>query len=189
MKRGASFLLLLVAAACVGEAGRPGSEEAERKGETPMTIHLRSTAFTEGEEIPRRHTCDGADLSPPLSWEGVPEEAASLALIVDDPDAPVGTWVHWVLYGLDPATDALPEALPSDETVLGGGRQGRNDFRRIGYGGPCPPPNGAHRYFFKIYALVEPVDLEAGATKPELVAAMEGKVLAEGRLMGTYRRR
>lgn len=154
-----------------------------------MSIRLSSSGFTPGGEIPRRYTCDGDDLSPPLSWEGVPAAAASLALIADDPDAPAGTWVHWVLYGLDPATAGLPEGVPPDETVLGGARQGRNDFRRIGYGGPCPPPNGAHRYFFKLYALRERLELEAGATKAELVAAMEGKVLAEGQLTGTYRRR
>lgn len=154
-----------------------------------MSIRLSSSGFTPGGEIPRRYTCDGDDLSPPLSWEGVPADAASLALITDDPDAPAGTWVHWVLYGLDPAAAGLPEGVPPDETVLGGARQGRNDFRRIGYGGPCPPPNGAHRYFFKLYALRERLELEAGATKAELVAAMEGKVLAEGQLTGTYRRR
>lgn len=154
-----------------------------------MSIRLSSSGFTPGGEIPRRYTCDGDDLSPPLSWEGVPADAASLALIADDPDAPAGTWVHWVLYGLDPAAAGLPEGVPPDETVLGGARQGRNDFRRIGYGGPCPPPNGAHRYFFKLYALRERLELEAGATKAELVAAMEGKVLAEGQLTGTYRRR
>jgi Raf kinase inhibitor-like YbhB/YbcL family protein len=154
-----------------------------------MSIQLRSSGVTHGGEIQRRYTCDGEDLSPPLSWEGVPEGTASLALIADDPDAPVGTWVHWVLYGLDPAARELPEGVPTNDTVLGGARQGRNDFRRIGYGGPCPPPNGAHRYFFTIYALSEAVDLESGATKAELLAAMEGKVLAQGQLMGTYRRR
>ncbi len=153
-----------------------------------MAIRLYSDAFGDGEEIPRRFTCDGEDLSPPLRWEGVPSDAASLALVVDDPDAPGRTWVHWVIFGLEPATSGLPEAVPVDPVVLGGARQGRNDFRRLGYGGPCPPPNGPHRYVFTLYALRERTELEAGATKAELLAAMEGKVLAQGRLMGTYRR-
>ncbi|MEJ2372153.1 MAG: YbhB/YbcL family Raf kinase inhibitor-like protein, partial [Gemmatimonadales bacterium] len=164
------------------------TRESEMEGEAMMSIRLTSDGFTHGGEVPRRYTCDGEDLSPPLSWEGVPEGAVSLALIADDPDAPAGTWVHWVLYGLDAATRALPEAVPTDENVLDGAKQGHNDFRRIGYGGPCPPPNGAHRYFFTIYALSDKMHLDAGATKAELLRAMEGKVLAQGQLMGTYRR-
>ena len=154
-----------------------------------MTIRLWSPAFEQGGQIPRRHTCDGEDLSPPLRWDGVPEGAASLALVVDDPDAPRGTWVHWVLYDLEPTLDGLAEGVPGDEVLPGGARQGRNDFRRVGYGGPCPPPDGAHRYVFTLHALARRLGLAAGATKGALLAAMEGGVLGSGRLIGTYRRR
>lgn len=152
-------------------------------------MELTSPAFEEGGTIPARHTCDGEDLSPPLRWSGVPEGARSLALIVDDPDAPAGTWVHWVLYGVGPDRDELPEGVPAAETGPDGARQGRNDFQRLGYGGPCPPPNGAHRYRFKLYALDADPELEPGATKKKLLDAIEGRVLAEARLTGEYRRR
>lgn len=151
-------------------------------------MRITSPAFDEGEPIPTRHTCEGENVSPVLKWTDVPPETESLALIVDDPDAPAGTWVHWVLYGLPPDRKGLSEHVPAAEEGPDGSRQGRNDFRRIGYGGPCPPPNGAHRYFFKLYALDDDPDLEAGATKDELLAAMDGHVLAEARLIGTYRR-
>lgn len=153
-----------------------------------MTFRLSSPAFAPRSAIPGRHACDGQDRSPPLSWEGVPEGAGSLALIADDPDAPAGTWVHWVLYAIDPGRDGLPEGVPAEETVLGAARQGINDFDRIGYGGPCPPPNGPHRYFFKLYALDSMPDLGPGATKEELERAMDGRVLARTELIGTYRR-
>ena len=137
--------------------------------------------------IPRRHTCDGVDVSPPLAWSGVPENAVALALICDDPDAPVGTFVHWVLYGLPPGVTQLPENVPSDEVLASGAKQGMTDFRRIGYGGPCPP-SGTHRYYFKLYALDRKVDLSPGATKKQLLNAMEGHILAEAQLMGRYKR-
>lgn len=153
-----------------------------------MSLELSSPAFSEGEAIPRKYTCDGADVSPPLRWQGTPEEARGLALICDDPDAPAGTWVHWVAYGIPASVSALPAAVLTDEVTGDGWAQGRNDFRRIGYGGPCPPAGGPHRYFFKLYALDTELGLEPGATKEELVRAMDGHVLAEARLMGTYRR-
>lgn len=152
-------------------------------------MQITSSAFDDGEPIPVPHTCDGEDRSPPLEWSGVPEEAETLALIVDDPDAPAGTWVHWVIYGLPSDRDGLPEGVPPAETGPDGARQGRNDFQRLGYGGPCPPSNGAHRYVFKLYALDADPEIEPGATKDRLLEAMEGHVLAEARLMGTYRRR
>jgi len=151
-------------------------------------MQLTSSAFADGGTIPRRHTCDGDDVSPPLAWSGVPDDAISLALIADDPDAPRGTWVHWVLYNLPAAVTSLPEALPADERLPNGALQGRNDFRRTGYGGPCPP-SGTHRYFFKLYALDTMLDLAPGATKQELLQAMDGHVLAEAQLMGRYARR
>lgn len=151
-------------------------------------MELTSPAFEEGGAIPVRHTCDGEDLSPALAWRGVPEGTASLALVVDDPDAPAGTWVHWVVYGIPAGAEGLPEGVAPAETGPAGSRQGRNDFQRLGYGGPCPPPNGAHRYRFRLYALDADIDLSPGATKAQLLAAIEGRVLAEARLTGTYRR-
>lgn len=160
----------------------------KRKGVT-MTLPLTSTAFTEGGPIPAQYTCDGTDISPPLKWSNVPPGTRSLALICDDPDAPAGTWVHWVLYGLPPTVTELSEGVPTTEATVNGAKQGLNDFRRIGYGGPCPPPGGPHRYFFKLYALDTALNLKARATKPELRRVMEGHILAEGQLMGTYKRK
>ena len=145
-------------------------------------MSITSAAFENGAYIPRRYTCDGPDVSPPLSIAGAPEEAKSLALIVDDPDAPVGTWVHWLLWNVDPKlTDLAEGALPP------GAVQGRNDFRTNVYGGPCPP-SGTHRYFFKIYALDTLLNLGAQSTKADLERAMRGHVLATGQLIGLYRR-
>ncbi len=152
-----------------------------------MDIKVTSPAFEEGGMIPRQYTCDGEDISPPLAWRGVPENAQTLALIFDDPDAPMGTWVHWVLFNLPASENGLPEGVPPTKELKNGARQGRNDFQRIGYGGPCPP-GGTHRYFFKLYALDKVLDLAPGATKAELLRAMEGHLLAQGQLMGRYRR-
>lgn len=152
-------------------------------------MELTSSAFEEGKTIPTEHTCDGQDLSPALQWSGAPEETGAFALVVDDPDAPAGTWVHWVLYGVPADRSELPEGIPAAETALDGARQGRNDFQRLGYGGPCPPPNGAHRYRFTLYALAADTGLEPGATKERLLEAIEGHVLARARLTGSYRRR
>ena len=152
-----------------------------------MAIDVTSVAFEEGGAIPSRYTCDGLDVSPPLSWGSVPDGTQSLALIADDPDAPSGTFVHWVLYNLPADTHRLPEDVPNGERLASGAAQGVNGAGRIGYMGPCPP-SGTHRYFFKVYALDTGLDLGGGATKEDLVSAMEGHVLAEGRLMGTYRR-
>jgi len=154
-----------------------------------QTMKLTSSAFNEGQPIPAKYTCDGTNVSPPLKWSGAPPAAKSLALICDDPDAPVGTWVHWVLYDLQPAISELGEGVPPLNPLPNGAHQGVNDFRKIGYGGPCPPPGKPHRYFFKIYALDQPLQLKPGATKKELLAAMEGHVLAEGQLIGTYQRK
>jgi Raf kinase inhibitor-like YbhB/YbcL family protein len=154
-----------------------------------MTFTLITAAFRDGTGIPVKYTCDGVDVSPPLSWSGAPAGTRSFALIADDPDAPAGTWVHWVLYNLPADVSELPENIAKVESLdLGGARQGRNDFRRPGYGGPCPPPGPAHRYFFKLYALDAPLPLKAGAQKKDVEAAMEGHVLATAQLMGTYAR-
>lgn len=151
-------------------------------------MQLTSTVFTQGATIPSKYTADGADVSPPLSWTGVPAEAKSLALIADDPDAPVGTWVHWVLYDVPPALTGLAEDVPKTQTIPAGGKQGLNDFRRVGYGGPDPPRGKTHRYFFKLYALDQALDLKAGASKRDVERAMAKHVLAEAQLMGTYKR-
>lgn len=152
-----------------------------------MQIAITSNAFDEGGLIPSKYTCDGVDVSPPLRWDGIPEGAASIALICDDPDAPMGTWVHWVLFNLPARAKELAENIPRDETLTDGTRQGINDFGKIGYGGPCPP-SGTHRYFFKIYALDTQLDLATGADKSQLLEAMEGHILAQGQLMGKYKR-
>ena len=152
-----------------------------------MALVITSSAFSEGQSIPTRYTCDGPDVSPDLAWSGVPEEAASLALICDDPDAPMGTWVHWVLFNLPPDISELHAKIPSEKTLKNNARHGINDFGKFGYGGPCPP-GGTHRYFFKLYALDTVINLESGITKAQLLEAMEGHILDEGQLMGKYKR-
>ncbi len=154
----------------------------------PMTV--TSAAFGHGGEIPRAHTCDGADTSPELAWTGVPEGTKSLVLIVDDPDAPDPeapkmTYVHWVLYDLPPDATGLPSASRDSIALPEGTREGRNDWKRTGYGGPCPPV-GRHRYFFKLYALDAMLGDLGAAGKPEVVAAMQDHILAQAVLMGTY---
>jgi Raf kinase inhibitor-like YbhB/YbcL family protein len=159
--------------------------DAQMKGGKVMEI--KSPVFEQGEIIPKMYTCDGADVSPPLEWSSAPEGTKSFALICDDPDAPVGTWVHWVVYDLPGSTTKLPENIPPERTLADGGKQGITDFRRIGYGGPCPP-SGTHRYFFKLYALDTTVDLDPGATKDQLLKAIQEHILSEAQLMGKYRR-
>ena len=154
-----------------------------------MPFILTTTAFKDGAPIPGKYTCDGVDVSPPLAWSGAPAGTRSFALIADDPDAPGGTWVHWVLYNLPAEVSELPENIAKVESLdLGGARQGRTDFRRPGYGGPCPPPGPAHRYFFTLYALDARLELKAGAQKKDVEAAMQGHVLGSAQLMGTYAR-
>lgn len=157
---------------------------------TPKTnMQLTSTVFKEGQPIPAKYTCDGKDVSPSLQWTNAPANTRSLALIADDPDAPGGTWVHWVLYDLPSTTTELAENTPKSQHLPGGAKQGLNDFRRLGYGGPCPPPGKPHRYFFKLYALDTLLDLKPGATKAEVERALENHVLARAQLMGTYQRK
>lgn len=153
-----------------------------------MTIQLTSKSFQAGATIPKPFTGDGADLSPPLQWSKPPAGTESIALICDDPDAPRGTWVHWVLFNLPSATHELEEGISTDATLSNGAKQGTNDFGNLGYGGPAPPKGKPHRYFFKLYALSKKLDLASGATKSELEAAMKGHVLAEAKLMGIYQR-
>ncbi|RMH00973.1 MAG: YbhB/YbcL family Raf kinase inhibitor-like protein [Chloroflexi bacterium] len=164
-----------------------GDEAVVETAVSGQTITITSPAFTQGSPIPALYTCDDQNISPELTWSGVPEEATSLVLIMDDPDAPVGTFVHWVVYNLPPDIDGLAAGVPADEQLANGGIQGVNGRRQTGYTGPCPP-TGEHRYFFKIYALDTLLTLAPGANKAEVVAAMEGHILASGELMGTYSR-
>lgn len=151
----------------------------------PGGFSITSAAFRNGQPIPREYTCDGKDSAPPLAFSNVPKDAKSLALICDDPDAPAGTWVHWVVYSLPPVTSGIDSGAP----MAGGTRQGTNDFKRVGYGGPCPPPGKPHRYFFRLYALDQEITLPPGATRKQLDDAMKGHILARAELMGTYQRR
>jgi hypothetical protein len=176
------FACLLIASACA-QASPTATDGSEI-----MDISVRSTAFLEGETIPQKYTCDGEDISPPLAWQDVPEGAKSLALIADDPDAPVGTWVHWVLYDLPASEKGLPEGVPVNQMIAGSGAQGSNSSRKNGYSGPCPPGGAPHRYYFKLYVLDVELGLAPGATKADLEKAMQGHILAQGQLMGRYGR-
>jgi len=157
------------------------------KGDS-MNLKIYSSAFEDGGMIPSKYTCDGADISPPLAWSGLPEGTKSIAIINDDPDAPMGTWVHWVIYNIPPTAQGLGEDIKRVEKLPDGTLQGKNSWGRIGYGGPCPP-GGTHRYFFKIYALDKMLNLKAGATKEELLTAMKGHILAQAQFYGKYSRK
>lgn len=152
-------------------------------------MKLTSSAFGEGAMIPMKYSCDGQDISPPLAWTDVPAGTKALALITDDPDAPAGTWVHWVAFNLPPDTGGLPEGVPREKTLKTGGVQGTNSGRRVGYSGPCPP-GGTHRYFFKLYALdaLLPPGLTSTATAKDVHAAMKDHILGQTQLMGRYKR-
>ncbi len=155
-----------------------------------MDLLITSDAFLEGEAIPTKYTCDGDDLSPDLRWSDIPPNTKSLALICEDPDAPSGTFTHWVLFDLPPTVTELPEGVSTAERLANGAVQGQNDFKRIGYGGPCPPTNDSeHRYYFRIYALDTDLQLQAGSRREDVASAMAGHVLAMGHLMGTYKRK
>lgn len=151
-------------------------------------MQLKANAFEPGSEIPAQFTCDGSDVSPALGWTAPPEGTQSFALIMDDPDAPRRTFVHWVLYDLPASARDLPEDVAPQRTLPSGACQGRNDFGRVGYGGPCPPPGPPHRYHFRLFALDTRLDLKAGATRAELDRAARGHVIAEAELMGRYGR-
>ena len=178
--------LLAAAAGCSDPKDPPGppAPTAEAEEVTMTTLEVKSEAFEHEARIPARHTCDGEDVSPALSWSGAPEGTVSYALVMDDPDAPVGTWVHWVAWNI--AEPGLPEAVPAE--AADGLRQGQNSWERVGYGGPCPP-SGTHRYFFRVYALDQELELDPATTgKAELLQAMEGHLLAKGELLGMYSR-
>lgn len=151
-------------------------------------FELKSAAFTEGGMIPPLYTCQGKDISPPLTWSGVPAGTKSLALICDDPDAPIGTWVHWVYYNIPPTLTSLPEAMPKTEKPATGGIHGESSFGDFGYGGPCPPW-GTHRYYFRLYALDTLLNLKPKAEKKDVMKAMEGHILGTAELMGRYKKK
>jgi len=153
-----------------------------------ITMTITSTAFSEGGMIPSKFTCDGADLSPALSWNNVPDGTKSFVLISDDPDAPMGTWVHWVLYDIPGTERNLPEGVPKTAVLKNGAKHGESSFHSLGYGGPCPP-GGTHRYYFKLYALDIALNQKPGLTKKQALPLMQGHILAEASLMGKYARR
>ncbi|MBI2890359.1 MAG: YbhB/YbcL family Raf kinase inhibitor-like protein [Nitrospirae bacterium] len=150
-------------------------------------MQISSTAFKQGDSIPSKFTCQGADVSPALAWSDPPAGVKSFALISDDPDAPAGTWVHWVAWDIPSSSKGLPENVEKTHQLKDGTRQGTSDFRRIGYGGPCPP-SGTHRYYFKLYALNTMLDLSASTTKKDLETAMKGHILGQAELMGKYKK-
>lgn len=164
-----------------------GNDRSNNLDRGDKIMKLESTSFSNNGSIPKQYTCDGEDLSPPLSWSEPPAETKSFVLICDDPDAPFGTFVHWVLYNLPPETRQLSENMSRNAEFSNGAVHGKTDFGKLGYGGPCPP-SGTHRYFFKLYALDRQLDLGSGATKKQVEAAMKGHVLASAELMGRYTR-
>ncbi|MGB6063232.1 MAG: YbhB/YbcL family Raf kinase inhibitor-like protein [Desulfomonilaceae bacterium] len=180
-----SWLLIGMLAICVSYGGTLCSSET--KGAGHMKFDVTSSAFGDGTMIPKTYTCQGRNISPPLSWGAVPEQTQSIALILEDPDAPMGTFVHWVLFNLPADTKGLPENVPAGKTLANGAKQGAGTSKKVGYMGPCPP-SGTHRYFFKVYALDSKLGLESGSSKERLLKAMHGHILAEGQLMGTYKR-
>lgn len=188
-----AVLLILFTIAPPNSSGQISSALPAHSGEKfqggrAMSFALNTTAFAAGGGIPKKYTCDGDDVSPALNWNDAPAGTQSFALIADDPDAPVGTWTHWILWDIPAKATALPEGVPKVEESVDGARQGKNDFKRIGYGGPCPPAGRPHRYFFRLYALDAKLDIKAGASRSELERAMKGHILAQAEMMGTYGR-
>ena len=151
-------------------------------------ISISPDAFNDGSSLPVEQTCDGEDCSPALSWERLPDSTRSITLIADDPDGPRQTFVHWVIYNIPADSSGLPPGVPKNNTLDDGSLQGNNNFGRIGYNGPCPPPGNPHRYFFKVYVLDTTLSLKSGATKSQLEAAMSGHILAQGEMIGKYGR-
>ena len=182
----AIFSLLL--ASCNATEARNEVISSAAKDDATTTIVVSSTAFKEGDRIPVIYTCDGQDISPALTWDELPEQTEVFVLIVDDPDAPGGVFTHWVLFNIPASIHQFGESIPTQEQLENGALQGRNDFGKIGYRGPCPPSGRSHRYRFTIYALDQHLNLKAGASKKQVVDAMQGHILAQGQLTGTYQR-
>lgn len=183
----AVVLLLLLVAPAVSCGGSPSHRDTAGDP-SPKGFAIMSAAFHQGSFIPTRFTCLGEDVSPELAWTDPPAGTRSLALIVEDPDAPGGVWTHWVAFNMPAQARAMPENEPKQGRMPGGGLQGRNSFGRIGYGGPCPPPGPAHHYFFRLYALDSMLSLNPGARKSDVLAAMKGHILGETQLMGLFKR-
>ena len=181
-KRSVFYTIMLTL--CLAFLSCSGTGDATKKS---TVIEVKSTAFGHRTTMPGKYTCDGADVSPQLEWQNAPAETKTFAVICDTPDAPSGTWVHWVMYDIPASVTKLPEFVPRNVQLNIGARQGKNDFDQIGYAGPCLPA-GEHRFFFKVYALDGPTSLKGGATKDELFLAMKDHILAEGELMGIYAR-
>jgi Raf kinase inhibitor-like YbhB/YbcL family protein len=174
-----NFMMAALTASIYGQDGKP------------VPLRVTSPAFAEGEAIPSKYTCDGQDVSPPMHWDNAPSTAKTCALICEDPDAPAGVWLHWMIYNVPSRARSLPEGVRKAPALINNWFQGVNDFGKIGYNGPCPPGGKAHRYFFKVYALDEdftPPTPPKQHNKSDLVKAMEGHIVAEGSLMGTYQR-
>ncbi len=177
------FFLLAVVSGCIA-----GEKKDLKEVNDMQTVSISAEAFSNGGNIPDEYTCEGQDVSPALSWKGIPAGTKSWALIMDDPDAPGRAFVHWMLFNIPAGTQKLPKAIQGNETLGDGSRQGMTDSGRPGYGGPCPPPGKLHRYYFKIYALDTKLDLPARANRNQLENAMKGHILASGELMGKYQR-
>ncbi len=182
------MIIMVVAGVSVSCQTKEAEKVAAGKGKEKMTFTITSTAFKHEGMIPKEYTCDGVDISPQLAWTNVPESTKSFALICDDPDAPVGDWVHWVMFNIPSETRELREKIANDAVLPNGARHGTNDFRKYGYGGPCPP-GGTHRYFFKLYALDSMLALKDKVTKKDLLEAMKGHILGQTELMGKYSRK
>ncbi len=180
------IFLLATISGCI--AGEKKDDTKEVAMQNISNITISAEAFKDGGNIPAVYTCDGRNISPALTWSGMPAGTKSIALIMDDPDAPRGTFVHWVLFNIPPDAQGLPEAVPKNQTLKDGSRQGNTSYGEAGYGGPCPPPGKPHRYYFKVYALDTKLDLPAGATKADVEKTMNGHILAKGELMGKYGR-
>jgi len=163
------------------------SNQCKNKTDMSTNIILKSDSFSDGGMIPAKYTCDGANISPQLSWDNAPKDTKSFVLICEDPDAPMGTFTHWILYDIPADVHELPENLPKDKVLPNGAKQGIADFKKIGYGGPCPP-SGTHRYYFKLYSLDTLLNLEPGLKKEDILKAMNGHILAQGQIMGKYTR-
>jgi len=179
------FLLLIMTAASCGNCLL---WSAQRRDLSPAGFRMESAAFTQGTLIPPRFSCSGENISPPLKWTNPPAGVRSFALIVDDPDAPGGIWTHWVVFNLPAQTRALDENAPKQDKLPNGGLQGTNSFESVGYGGPCPPPGKAHRYFFRLYALDTVLTLQPRAPREDVVSALKGHTLGETQLMGLFKR-
>ncbi len=193
---GLCLALLAACSAGAGTAATPRQSPAATSPEAGAAVaapsggnamEISSSAFAEGTNIPKKYTCDAENVSPPLAFRGLPAGVQTLALIADDPDAPAGTWVHWVVFNLPAQAEGLPEGVPAGATIASGGQQGTSSFNKSGYGGPCPP-SGSHRYYFKLYALDNRLDLTASARAKDVQAAMQGHILAQAQVMGRYQR-